>query len=340
MTTEAAVLARIVPAVVRLLEAVVARAGAPGTSPTLYDLEALTQAVLPQIGQVVLQELTLAQGSGLLGPSRPCVCGAEQTYHDQARRLVVQTSVGAVQLEQRAYYRCATCRATSYPVDERLGLGQAGRMSRYLQEQCAWLLALLPGKVGQQTLVRFGWPAVSASEVRAKGEALGAEMDAREQRRVAALQAAAAHPTQPVPIRQPAQGSRLYAAPDGLKYCTTERDPQTAKLVWRELKAAAIYEVVPTPQPEPVAGQHEHPSLRTRLQAYQATHAPDWTLARRCGAATWCARSPMTALASSSGRNCANEGWGRRCTTSPWWQMAPRIWRRWSRASCGSPVSG
>jgi len=56
--------------------------------------------------------------------------------------------------------------------DARLGLGQAGRMSRYLQETPAggypaWLLVLPPGKVGQQTLVRFGWPAVSASEVRA-----------------------------------------------------------------------------------------------------------------------------------------------------------------------------
>jgi hypothetical protein len=280
MTTAAAVLARIVPAVVNLLTAAVERAVAPDQQPTLYDLEALTQAVLPQIGQVVLQAVTRAQGSGLVGPSRRCGCGAEQTYHDQARRLVVQTSVGAVQLEQRAYYRCATCHATSVPLDEQLGLGQAGRMSRYLQEQCAWLLALLPGKVGQQTLMRFGWPPVSASEVRAKGEALGAELDAREQQRVAALQAAAAAPTeQQLPIRQPAQGNRLYAAPDALKYCTTEREEQTGKLVWRELKAAAIYEVVPTPRPEPVPGPQERPSLRTRLQTYQATHAPAWALA-------------------------------------------------------------
>jgi hypothetical protein len=279
MTSEAVVLSRILPIVTSLLEAVVAHAVAPDRQPTLYDLEALTQAVLPQIGQVVLQALTRAQGSGLVGPSRPCGCGAAQTYHDQARRLVVQTSVGAVQLEQRAYYRCAVCHATSYPLDERLGLGQAGRMSRYLQEQCAWLLALLPGKLGQQTLVRFGWPAVSASDVRAKGEALGAELDAREQQRVAALQAVAAHATaQHLALRQPAQGSRLYAAPDALQYCTTEREEQTGKLVWRELKAAAIYEVGPNPRPEPVCAPRR-PDLGTRVQAYQATQAPGWTLA-------------------------------------------------------------
>jgi hypothetical protein len=278
MTTVAVVLSRVLPAVTCLLEAVVARAVDTDTSPTLYDVEALTHTVLPQIGQVLLQELTLAQGSGLAGPSRPCACGGQQAYHDQARPLVLQTSVGAVHLVQRAYYRCAVCQASSFPLDEQLGLGQAGRMSRYLQEQCGWLLALLPGKVGRQTLVRFGWPPVSASEVRAKGEALGAEVEAREQQRVAALQAGAAHPTTPVPIRQPAQGSRLYAAPDGLKYCTTEREEQTGKLVWRELKAAAIYEAAPAEGPAPVS-EDRRPDLRARLQRYQATHAPDWTLA-------------------------------------------------------------
>jgi hypothetical protein len=278
MTTEA-ILTRILPAVESLLKAVVARALAPGAPPTLYELEALTQAVLPHLGQLVLQEVTVAQGSGLLGSSRPCACGAAQTYHDQARQVVVQTSVGDILLERRAYYRCAGCGATSYPLDEQLGLGQAGRMSRYLQEQCAWLLALLPGRLGRQTLQRFGWPAVAASEVRTKGEALGAELDEREQLRVAALQAAAAHPTGQGAIRRPAQVTRLYAAPDGLRYCTCARDPQTDKLLWRELKAAAVYEVVPSARPEPAAGAPQRPALRARLQAYQATHLPTWTLA-------------------------------------------------------------
>src|SRR5579864_660944 len=182
-----AVLKDMLPAVERLLKGVAEQALAPGTAPTLYELEALTQAVLPRIGQLLLQALTMGQGSGLVGPSRPCGCGGEQTYHDQVRRLGVQTSVGDIRLAQRAYYRCARCKATSYPLDEQLGLGQAGRMSRYLQEQCAWLLALLPGKVGQQTLARFGWPAVSASEVREKGEALGAELEEAAQRRLATL---------------------------------------------------------------------------------------------------------------------------------------------------------
>src|SRR5579859_6472899 len=208
-------LRRMLPAVETLLKAVVEQAVAAETTPTLYDLEALTQHVLPRVGQVVLQELARAQGSGLVGPTRPCACGKEQHYRDQGRGLVVQTSVGDIRLEQRSFYRCRGCHATSYPLDERLGLGQAGRMSRYLQEQCAWLLALLPARLSQQTLARFGWPAVAASQVRAKGEALGAELDAVEQHRLAALQAAAV-PESHIALRQPAQQTRLYAAPDAL----------------------------------------------------------------------------------------------------------------------------
>jgi hypothetical protein len=283
MTPEVA-LKHMLPAVETLLKTVVAQALAAETPPTMYDLEALTQRVLPKIGQVVLQELVQAQGSGVVGPTRPCACGAQQHYRDQGRRVVVQTSVGDIRLEQRAFYRCTVCPATSYPLDERLGLGQAGRMSRYLQEQCAWLLALLPGRVGQQTLARFGWPAVAPSQVVAKGEALGAEMDALEQQRLAALQEAAAQPLSTIVPRQPAEGPRLYAAPDALRYCTTARDPQTGQLVWRELKAAAVYEGVPPPADPPVPPEapdasEEQPALRRRVAAWATTQQPGWTLA-------------------------------------------------------------
>ncbi len=73
-----AVLGRILPAVERLLKEVVERAVASGT-PTLYELETLTQAVLPRSGQVVLQEVAVGQGSGLVGPSRSCGCGGNRS---------------------------------------------------------------------------------------------------------------------------------------------------------------------------------------------------------------------------------------------------------------------
>jgi hypothetical protein len=104
-------------------------------------------------------------------------------------------------------------------------------MSRYLQEQCGWLLALLPARVAQQTLHRFGWPAVSASLIREHAEALGAELEQYEQQAPAvARAAAAASPTHHLSPRQPAQSQRLYAAPDGVRSCTTERDPETDQM--------------------------------------------------------------------------------------------------------------
>ena len=267
MNTET-VLGHILPVIQAILKDVVSQMSTTSEAPTLYDLEAQTQAALPRIGQAILQGAVEGQGSGVEGPLRSCPCGQEQGYHDQARPLTLQTSVGDIQLNQRAYYHCRACGANGYPLDERLGLGHAGRMSRYLQEQCGWLLALLPARVAQQTLRRFGWPAISASLIREHGEALGAELEEREQESQAAARVAAASLAhQPLP-RQPAQCQRLYAAPDGVMYCTTERDPETNQMRWRELKVAAVYEVEATDQPEPAP-------VRARIQAWLRQEHPE-----------------------------------------------------------------
>jgi|SRR5215469_18880372 len=62
MNTET-VLARIVAKVTEILKTVVSQIEASDTLPRLYDLEEQTQVVLPQIGQVLLQELVSAEAS-------------------------------------------------------------------------------------------------------------------------------------------------------------------------------------------------------------------------------------------------------------------------------------
>jgi hypothetical protein len=59
MNTES-VRARILPAVEQIIKEVVRQAATADAPPTLYDLEAQTQAALPHIGQAVLE----ATGSG------------------------------------------------------------------------------------------------------------------------------------------------------------------------------------------------------------------------------------------------------------------------------------
>jgi hypothetical protein len=272
MDTET-VLADILPKVTALLKAVVEQA-AEGERPTLYTLEEQTQAVLPRIGQVVLQALVGGQGSGVQGPARACACGGSQVYHDRRRPVSVTSSLGRIRIEQRAYYGCAQCGAHALPLDEQLGLRRAGRMSRDLQEQCGWLLALLPAQLARQTLTRFGWPAVATSQVREHGEALGAELERREQaQRVRAQTEAGRPPAQQGVPRQPPQSDRLYAAPDGMMYCTTTRDDASGKAVWRELKVAAVYEREPEPT-TPVAPDGRS-SARQRIVRHLHAHAPE-----------------------------------------------------------------
>lgn len=323
MNTET-VLAHIVTRVTEILKTVVSQTETSGPPPTLYDLEEQTQAVLPQIGQVLLQELVSAQGAGVMGPFRPCACGDQQHYHDQSRRLSVQTSVGIIRLAQRAWYSCPTCRLTSYPLDEQLGLGQAGRMSRYMQEQCGWLLALLPGRLAQQTLSRFGWPAVPASQIREHGEALGAELEEEFQTRLAlARHEAAQEPGTPLPLRQAPAGERLYAAPDGVMYCTTERDHETGKVRWRELKVAAVYEATPAraesgPAPLSEEGGEVplHEPVRARLARWLREQQPPCLVA----AADQAARVTYVA------------------ETRSWEQFGPRLWAELSERGLGRLV--
>jgi hypothetical protein len=140
------------------------------------------------------------------------------------------------------------------------------------------LLAVLPARLAQQALARFGWPAVAASQVREHGEALGAELEKYLQDRLAGAQCEAGDlPAEVSPPRQPPSAERLYAAPDGVMYCTTDRDEQTGKVRWRELKVAAVYEATPAKaRPEPEEEDDPvHLPARTRIQRWLGEQAPN-----------------------------------------------------------------
>jgi hypothetical protein len=318
------VLAQILAGVEPIIKAVVDEVDADGRgeSPaTLYGLEERVQAILPQIGQLVLQALVDGQGSGAEGPERSCGCGGAQRYHDQARPLTMQTSLGPIALRRRAYYRCGQCGATSYPLDARLGLKRAGRMSRYLQEQVGWLYGLLPAGTVQQTLARFGWPPLCVSQIREHAEALGTEMEQREQAQLqVARQEAQQVPAEQGAPRQPVPGSRLYAAPDGVMYCTTGRDQETGSLQWRELKVAAVYAgVLPEPgvPQEPPDPDVAPSGVRERIASWLHQQDPEHEIpaADRAAALTYVAQ------------------------TAPWQPFGERVWAElWARG-LGRPVS-
>jgi hypothetical protein len=242
-------------------------------SHTWYDDEVQTHAIMRRVGQVVAQALAEQEGSGLEGPSRSCPqCGGEQGYHDQHHRLTMQTSVGEVTFARRAAYRCPTCHASSYPLDERLGLRHAGRTSRYLQEHIGWLIAGEAMAAAQETIQRFWGVAIPLSQIRRLGEALGQELECQQAERVEQIQQEMQHLCPPTPVRQPPEGTRLYAALDGWMYCTTERDAQ-GNLLWKEAKTLVVYEAAPgdaEDEPEEV----EQRSTRQRIAAHLPPPVP------------------------------------------------------------------
>jgi hypothetical protein len=79
---------------------------------------------------------------GYEGNRRRCPqCGQWQQYKgDASREIVVE---GGTLTVARAYYRCPHCRATSYPLDEELGLGEEQEQGR-LREKLALVGVLVP----------------------------------------------------------------------------------------------------------------------------------------------------------------------------------------------------
>jgi hypothetical protein len=70
---------------------------------------------------------------------------------------------------------------------------------------------------------------------------LGKELDEKQSKRIEQIQQKTAHLVPATPIQQLATRERIYAAPDGGMYCTTERNADN-KFVWKEAKIAAVYE--------------------------------------------------------------------------------------------------
>ncbi|GAC1669152.1 MAG: hypothetical protein NVS9B9_28580 [Ktedonobacteraceae bacterium] len=244
------------------------------TEPTFYALEKQTQSLLPLIGNVILQVLTDSQGIGLRGPAKRCDCGNLQIYHDSDRSMYLQTSVGEIVLQKRAYYHCQSCGSRSFPLDEQLALNSSGQMSRYLQEQIAWLFAQLPASRVREALPRFGWPLLSETQIREKAQSLGKEIDCVITKEISKVEA---NGSWPVPLREEPdpQTERLYAAPDGWMYCTREVDPVTGKIQWREMKVAAVYEAVA----KKISQKDEYPGTRDRIIDFVRSQQEEFEIA-------------------------------------------------------------
>jgi len=109
----------------------------------------------PGEAETVVRERMLALGAqtlqlhlekrkvGYAGASRPGACGERQRFVEY-RPKTITTLLGDVTL-RRAYYRCGSCKTTSVPYDERIGLG-TGQVSPGLAKAAAVVGIQEPGQ--------------------------------------------------------------------------------------------------------------------------------------------------------------------------------------------------
>jgi hypothetical protein len=160
---------------------------------------------------------------GYEGKQRRCPrCGQVQRYKGDVSRDVVVD--GGTLTIQRAYYYCSACGQTSYPLDEKLGLGEEQEQGR-LREKLALVAVLVPYHQAPQVCQTF----------------LGSERHAASLRRVALREAqrlTASGYSHTLPQRE---RDRIYLQVDG-QLCPTREPRQNAEdQGYREAKAVLAF---------------------------------------------------------------------------------------------------
>jgi hypothetical protein len=121
-----------------VFEAITGRTGGRG----IFGIEEEGDEVARQAKLQRMAERIAAYDRGYEGNRRRCPqCGQWQKYKGDASREVVVE--GGTLTVARAYYSCPTCHATSYPLDEQLGLGEEQEQGR-LREKLALVAVLVP----------------------------------------------------------------------------------------------------------------------------------------------------------------------------------------------------
>lgn len=180
------------------------------------------------VGREVLSEGLSERYGKQQGRYRPCSCGQQQRFERYQARQVM-TTLGPVTY-RRAYYRCASCKATYYVGEEALGLNGSS-FSLPAQEAIALVSSELPFARTRVILRRLSGIAVSISHAenvsRVHGECiqevLSRERDMLFDGALSYLPSEREH--------------RLYVTLDATK--TRFRD------AWHESRVGAVYTVKP-----------------------------------------------------------------------------------------------
>jgi len=200
-------------------EAIVGRQGGKG----IFGIEEAAEEVARRTKLAQMAERIAAYDRGYEGGRRQCPrCGQGQKYKGEVGRALV-FDCGTLTVA-RAYYVCAACGQTSYPLDEQLGLVE-GKEQGGLREKLALLAVLTPYHQAPQVCQTL----------------LGSERHAMTVRRVALREAehlAASGHQQTLP---PRERDRLYLEVDGHMCPTRESKQGPEDQGYREAKAGLAF---------------------------------------------------------------------------------------------------
>ena len=200
-------------------EAMVGRSGGRG----IFAIEDAADTVARQAKLQHMAERIVAYDRGYEGGRRRCPrCGHWQKYKGEAsRELVFECGTLTV---QRAYYVCPTCRETSDPLDEKLGLGEEQEQGR-LREKLALVAVLVPYHQAPQVCQIL----------------LGGERHASSLRRVALREAQRLLTSPHCHTLRQREGDRIYLQVDE-QLCPTRAPRQNAEdQGYREAKAVVAF---------------------------------------------------------------------------------------------------
>ena len=143
------------------------------------DLEAVETAVRGTMHRAGTTLLSKLLSSSETVPSRiPCPCGQQACYRD-TRPKQLTTVVGEVRFE-RAYYLCSTCRRGQSPRDRELDI-EGTACSPGVRRMMALVGSATSFEQGREQLDVLAGLDVTAKSVERHAEALGADIEGREQ---------------------------------------------------------------------------------------------------------------------------------------------------------------
>lgn len=202
----------------------------PDQTKSLAAIEQAAKALGQRLAHLALSHLLDQLGTGYDRSTRPCKCGGRMRFERYCEKEI-RTLVGEVTLK-RAYYRCRSCRASSFPLDELLGQTQR-EVSPALARSLALLSAHLSFSESERVLEEILGVKLSARQIENIAESIGEEAEIRQQEED---ERAAFCPMEKM-TGPDQRASRIFIIEmDGVQIGLQQGR-------WQEVKCAVIYEV-------------------------------------------------------------------------------------------------